>query len=510
MHIPGRLRGALVLALLALAPARAAAQASPYVPLDDPSLPLFEFLVARGVVADPTPQVRPFRQADALRVLAGADSACACAATADGRMIRELIAEWTEPAGDTRWWLAGRAGAQAYTHARREELQPLGEGGANPYVDVTARAVFGPFVAATRPVIEPRLADDPDWPGRRDVKLLSRLAEAYVSAQARFGRLLYGQLDHNWGPVGLPGFPVSDYGYERQGFAWELGTRAVRLGAVAADLHDETDSLGRRVHRYFFAHRLDVRLSPRLQLAAWESSVLGGADRGFETRYRNPLAFSYLSNALGLGDSSNVMLGLDATWRVAGRHTLQAQLALDDFWYQHRDQNRDRWGLTLMATGPVLGRAAYRAYYTQVSALALRTFNRFENFTDAGVGIGRNFTDQDRLSLFVSWPVTPRWLVTPELTLQRQGEGSIDAPYPPAGTPELQGTPALFIGTVERTWRAALGVTGRQGPFALTADAGFHHVVNAGHVLGATDDRIEARLQATLGLGRRGVLRGGD
>jgi hypothetical protein len=59
---------------------------------------------------------------------------------------------------------------------------------------------------------------------------------------------------------------------------------------------------------------------------------------------------------------------------------------------------------------------------------------------------------------------------------------------------------------VERTWRAALGVSGRQGRLEIRANAGVHHVVNAAHEAGRTVNRFEGRLQATLGLGRRGVL----
>jgi hypothetical protein len=59
---------------------------------------------------------------------------------------------------------------------------------------------------------------------------------------------------------------------------------------------------------------------------------------------------------------------------------------------------------------------------------------------------------------------------------------------------------------VERTWRAALGVSDRQRPLDVSASAGFHHVVNAGHLESRTVDRFEGRLQATLGLSRRGVL----
>ncbi|HEY9507355.1 MAG TPA: hypothetical protein VIQ27_15395, partial [Gemmatimonadales bacterium] len=59
----------------ALAPTRGAAQSSPHLPLDDPRLPLLEHLIARGDIADPSPMVRPFTRADALRVLTSADTA---------------------------------------------------------------------------------------------------------------------------------------------------------------------------------------------------------------------------------------------------------------------------------------------------------------------------------------------------------------------------------------------------------------------------------------------------
>ena len=64
--------GALA-ALLAL-PCAAGAQASPYLPLDDTRYPLLELLIARGELEDPSPMLRPFRIADALRVLVTASA----------------------------------------------------------------------------------------------------------------------------------------------------------------------------------------------------------------------------------------------------------------------------------------------------------------------------------------------------------------------------------------------------------------------------------------------------
>jgi len=505
--MPAPMRPLLLAAVLAgmLAPAWADAQASPYIPLDDSRLPLLEHLITRGEIEDPSPMIRPFRRADAIEALAAADT---LGNSSTARLIRKLRGDFTDSVGNS-WAVEGRAGGQAYTHARRDLLHPAGPKGVRPYAELGGWATFGNIVLVTRPVAEPRLTVDPDWQGRPDLKFTGRIADAYISAQFKYGNLFYGQMDRNWGPVGLPGIPLSNYGYERQGLGIDIGTKDLRLSAFATDLQDEVDSLGRTVHRYYFVHRLYVRPWRRLTFGLWEGVVLAGADRNFETRYRNPLSFSYLANTIGLGDKGNVLLGLDAHWRAFRHAAFEAQLALDDFQYQNRngpDRLADRWALTIAAFGPLGPLLAWRAYYTQASSLAFRTFSRFEDFTDNGVGLGRNFSDMDQLTFSVSVPLADRWLATPDLTLLRQGEGNIEDPFP-ATPAEMGQTPQIFIGVVERTFRLGLGIQGRQGPLDVQANAGLHHIVNWQHEDGRTVNRFEGRIQATLGLRRQGVLR---
>jgi hypothetical protein len=488
----------------ALAPARGSAQSSPYLPLDDPRLPLLEHLIARGDIADPSPMVRPFTRAEALRVLTGADTA----GLPSAELIRRLRSGLEEPADSSRWLLAARGGGQAFTEIRRDVYHPLGDGGVRPYAEFTGEASMGVFTMVGRLAAEPRITDDPEWPGRHDLHLAWRMPDAYLSAQFKYGSVFYGQMDRNWGPVGIEGIGLSNYGYNETELALDIGVDAVRLFASARPLED-ADSAGERVHRYFFAHRLGVRITDRLRLGIWETTILAGVDREFDGRYRNPLSLLLFTNQYGLGSDGNVLFGFDGRYRIGKGTTLEAQVGLDDLQYEDtggEDRYPNRWAFTVAAFGPVGAGLSWRAFYTQASSLAFRTLDPYENLTDGGVGMGRNFADMDRVTVTVSVPVAQRWLFMPELTLQRQGEGDINDPFP-ATPEEAGGLPQLFIGTVEHTWRAAVAVSGRQGPLDLRASAGLHHVVNAGNVSGETDNRFVGRLQATLGLSRRGVIR---
>ncbi len=370
---------------------------------------------------------------------------------------------------------------------------------------------MGPVVGATRVAIEPRLFGDPDWPngprpGREHENITARLMEGYLSAQFKYGALTYGQLERNWGPVGLPGIPISNVGYERQGLAIELGTRKVKLTALASDLRPQRDSLNQVVNRYFFVHRLGLQLSDRWHVAAWETLILEGVGKTFETPFANPLSPAVLANNLGIADSgSNLMVGVDASWRLARRTTLQLQFGLDDFWFNDRRQKQDRWAFTVAGYGALASTLGWRGWYTQVSSLALRTANPQENFTDQGVGIGRNWSDMDQTGLAVTVPLRQRWLVAPELVFQRQGQGRINDPYPQPVN-GVQVLPMLFLGTIEYTYRLGLGVSGREGPLDFTATAGVHHVTNDGNRAGVSANRVVAQVQATLAWRRLGRL----
>jgi hypothetical protein len=497
----------LILAGALLLPTTLAAQASAYIPLDDPRLPLFEHLVTRGEVRDPAPMVRPFTRADALEVLAEGDTLGAPAR----RLIQELRAAWIQDTATALWGVNARLGGDASTSGNRDPLHPTGDGTVRPYGELGLTMIGGPVAAVSRSAIEPRLSDDPDWPGRHDLKVVGRMAEGYLSGQWRWARLFYGTMDRQWGPAGVPGIPLSSYGYPRTEFALEVGTKRLRLYAHSAELMDDPDTTGARVHRYWFAHRLSVRASERLSAALWETTIISGKDRSFDPRWRNPASVLLLSDQYGLGDDGNIMVGSDVTWWVRPHLRLEGQLALDDVNYPDpntSDHTPSRYAFTVAASGPwsafsALG--AWKLLYTQASSLAFRTFDPGERYADGNVGLGRGYAGGDQGSFFLSLPVGPNILVTPELTYQRQGEGLITDSFPVAQASAGQ-VPTLFIGTIEKTLRLAVGVSGAYGEIRASGNAGLHYLSDADHVVGRSRTELEVHARVTIGLGTGGRL----
>ena len=76
------------------------AQTSPFLPQDDPRVPLFEYLFLRGDVRDPSPMVRPVRAGDFLAALSERRPDRSSASTA---LVDRLIGSLAQPAHEA-WW----------------------------------------------------------------------------------------------------------------------------------------------------------------------------------------------------------------------------------------------------------------------------------------------------------------------------------------------------------------------------------------------------------------------
>jgi hypothetical protein len=485
-------------------------QASPYLPLDDWTMPYVEHLIATGVIPDPAPLSRPLKRAEVLRALAGADTLhLSGAALATLRRLRAALgSDQTAPP----FRVAGGLSVAAANYARRDPLAAIdstgprqsGAGHGTAGGDLALELGTGPVIAATHLELDTRLKYDPDWFGKKDRTIAGRTAEAYLDAQWKFGEVFFGRLDRNWGPPGIPGLLLSANPYGLDHFAVSVGSAKLQFQAIATQL-DDRDSTGLVVHRFMVQHRL--RLVPgRWGVALWEGTVLAGRDRSFEAWYLNALNAGILEQWNG-GGNVNSFIGLDVERR--GRVSAFGQLMLDDIQVDRAgasDLKPVSYAFTLGARGGIGDAAtAWRVYYTRVTNLTYRNEDSLQVPLYHSLGTGRNFADYDQLTATLALLPRAGLLLTPEITYLRQGEGDPRLPHPDVSA--YPTTPTIFQGVVERTLRLALA--GSYAPSArvgLSCDVGVHRISNFQHAAGDTRTRVLARVSVSYQLEREGAI----
>ena len=461
--------------LLLLTPAGAFAQeASPYLPLNHWAQPFLEHLIAAGRMADPSPLSRPFKVEQVVRALEAVDSNVVT--RAEWAVVKQIRSDLTRHMRGPASRIDIHAATAASSHARRDPLREAGPGHATFSGGAALTLYFGPAVLVSHPYFDTRLKWDPDYFGKKDRVVAGRTAEAYVSAQWRFGELFFGSVDRNWGPRIADGLLVSPNPYSYDQLDVRIGTEGVYLEGLLTQLDDLPDTTGATEHRYFIAHRFTVRPPGNTTFSLWEGTIVAGVDRQLEPWFANIFTLG-LVQQYDQNSQANNLVGFDVTTRVK-RTQLFASLLLDDIQVDRTaasDKEPPSYGVTVGAQGP-LSRFGWTAFYTQVSNLAYRTPNPAETVMRRGVGLGRNFSDYDQLTLRASMIAGPSVLLEPEVTLLRQGQGDFRLPYPAVA--QYASTPTLFAGTVVRTTRLALAARVIHGRWVLSGDGGVHLIAN--------------------------------
>ena len=505
------MRTLVVLMLLAVPITAGAQQLPPHanLPLDHWTMPYLEHLVARQVVVDPTPLVRPWTVGAIGRAVAAADTTQL--SVADRATLAMLRGALLPEATDLTLTAGADAGVRAATHARRTafDLRPAGPGDVVPVGGFTLGLQFGPALVLMHPVWLGNLYDDPDI-GATKQPVRGRFAEAYVAYRSRLFDVDFGNVSRNWGPTMFPGLLFSNWTPSIDHLYLRFGPPAISLVLVAAQLDRMVNLDGDLSNRYFYAGRLQVRPARWIDLAAWQGTIASGPNRSFDLWFLNPFKTTFQSRDEHQ-QAANVWLGGDGELRL-GRFTLDGSLTIDDIQLFKSggpgDQEPPSYaGSATVAThaGPV----GLRLGYTRVSNLMYRTNDPSESPITGvnpgrdrfGTGLARNFSDYEQATFLATFVPLPGVLLEPEITWLRQGEGDFRLPFPTAA--EYATTPTIFAGIVERTWRAALRASVHV-PLDLTieGDAGVHFLANAQHVQGAKQTDFVGSLIVRFGVSR--------
>ena len=318
----------VLLALLLLPSSALAQEASPYMPVSHWAMPYLEHLIAAGRIADPAPLTRPLRVDQVVRALEAVDSNVVTGS--EWAVVKLIRSDLTRKMRGPSARMDVHASITASSHARRDALREAGAGpGHGTFAGGAALTLyFGPAVLVTHPYFDTRLKWDPDYAGKKDRVIAGRAAEAYVSAQWRFGELFFGSADRNWGPRFEQGLLISPSPYSYDHLHVRLGTDGIFLEGLVTQLDDVLDTAGVSNQRYLIAHRFTIKPPWNTTLSLWEGTIVAGPGRQLEPWFANIVTLGILQQ-YDQGSQANNLLGLDVTTRIK-RTQLFASVLVDD------------------------------------------------------------------------------------------------------------------------------------------------------------------------------------
>ena len=506
------MQGVATAAIIVLSSARAVqAQASPYLPLDDIGYAYIDALQARGELRRLSMLERPYTVREIESALGEPPVVPTSPVLESWRAaLRSTLATYDPHGGacDSAC-RSGRADelavratvgafATATTSANRELMTADDSSGAYPGVVARFTASGGPFVVATRLLLDNRYKDDPEFAGKTNRAVAGRIEDAYLGVGVRWVEVSAGRVARNFGPRALHGLQIGHHAYTYDHLFARLGSRRFHLVSMVAAL--DAMAVGDEVaNRYMAFHRVSGRWGG-LEVALSEGMSFGGVDRRFEPGFLNPLNLFQLTQYNEDADG-NVQYGLEVAWRGAGAMQLAGHLLIDDFQIDDCTPNCEEpssYGLTLVADGmPLTGMQKWFASYARVSNLTYRTPAPFESWMTQGVGLGHGRSDYDEVRVGLDLAVVARMTLRPYGAFRRQGEGDYRLPFPlPA---EYAETPGLHAGVIERTARA--GLEGSWAPVRLVeirGDLGWNRVVNRGHQEGRRVGSFEGWIRVAV------------
>jgi len=321
---------------------------------------------------------------------------------------------------------------------------------------------------------------------------------SYTGGEARWG-VQFGRSRWHWGPGEEGSLLLSKTAAPITALAGRVRIEPLRADAIALSA-----TLDAAAGEQLAAHRLEwqpmdgLRLglaeAARYQSEAWEPLYLVGVIPYVLVQRLQTQDEPDSAGAL----RNNVLVGIDAAWRIAPGTRIYGELLIDDLHAETDDNpNKLAWQLGLEGVGTIAGtRLVWGAEYTRLSRYVYTSF------------FGRDFAAQDRplgfptgpdsrqIRVRGAWDLSPAWQVLALVSQTDQGENELDEPYVP-GSGSVD--PGDFEGVVEQTRELELGL--RFWPASgidVALSGGWRWVDAAGHVAGANTSGARGALVLRL------------
>ncbi len=480
-----------LLLLCCAIPARADGDRTRYLPLDHPAYHYLDLLQRRGRLLGLDPALRPYTRAQLGRAVEAERRRSAPLTGFERawleRLAREAALETAPAAGDSAALaviVRPQLGA-GYASSRREGGRERSEAG------IGFGGAFSHLVFDSRFLRAPHLMRLEDSTAHRDPRTerpleegLIRPMEGYLKADFAFRggafstEFFFGRLARNWSPMGKRSLMLDAGAGSFDHFGLTLRSRHLVLSHLAAALdgisyRPAAGAPAVRANRYLTAHRLDIRVRDHLRFGISESTVYGGAGRGFDPALLNPFTSYRLVGIQNKRDhANNTLVGFD--WQLyLDRLGWRGQVMIDDLLRVGAIQ--DRWALdteALLRSPLGLERATLALEATVVSSFAYNTFQPYERYLLNGRPLGAPLgNDYWRVGLSLGYAV--RDDLELEARLARLDRGSRRVAYPAL---ELVGSggEGFPTATVERELETGLALRWLPCPWLdLAAEGGY-------------------------------------
>ena len=195
---------------------------------------------------------------------------------------------------------------------------------------------------------------------------------------------------------------------------------------------------------------------------------------------------------------NNVLLGVDAAWRMAPGTRLYGELAVDDLHAKSNDNpNKIAWQIGWDGAGMIgRERLTWGAELTRIWRYVYTSYYG-RTFAAQGMPIGSpTGPDSRRVRVHLDWDPGPAWQWSARAASTDQGEGTLNESFVP-GSPHVDAS--HFFGVVEHTREGEIGARWwPAGGVDLAASIGYRKIDDFEHVAGASHDGAYGHVEFRL------------
>ncbi len=339
---------------------------------------------------------------------------------------------------------------------------------------------------------------DPILPKNDVIAYTDETYLAYDDREGRWG-MQFGRSRWNWGPGEEGTLILSRTAAPITGLSYQ-----VHLGSLHLDGSALSATLRQAAGEQLAAHRIEWQPTDGLRLGLTEAARYKAGS--WQPLYAVGVIPYILVQRLLVQDEpdssgalrNNVMVGLDAAWRIADGTRVYGELLIDDLHARSgATPNKYGWQVGWEGVGAVgATRVSWGGELTRITRYTYTSyFGR--DFQAQGRPLGfPTGPDARRVALRAAWDLGPDWQLFSRASRTDKGENELDDPFVP-GSPRV--TVETFQGVVEQTRDAAAGL--RWWPASgvdLSLSGGWVWIDNLGHQAGLSRDGAQAALEVRL------------